>query len=245
MGLNPDMANTYFAFKKFTVQQEKCAMKVCTDSCLFGASVASDLSPDILRILDIGSGTGLLSLMLAQKTQALIEAVEIDPGAAAQTSENFRASPWPERLITHQADIRAFKPEQPYDFIISNPPFFEGDLKAGSDDSNKARHDSSLVFEELLIAADRLLDKVKGRAAILVPARRLQAFCDLALGNRLYPSEIIQIRQTTLHAPFRSMIRLHRSKQENHPSKEIAIRNESGEYTTEFSALLKDYYLDL
>jgi len=133
----PFMANTYFQFKQFTVQQDKCAMKVTTDSCLFG-SLSPTLSEGegVLNVLDIGTGTGLLSLMFAQKKQnALIEAIEIDKDAFEQAKENIAASPWSYRINIIHADARNYPFPQKYDVIISNPPFYQNVLN--TDDKMK------------------------------------------------------------------------------------------------------------
>src|SRR6478752_1562135 len=115
------MSNTYFQFKKFIVHQERCAMKVCTDSCLFGAW-ASDLANNKKRILDIGAGTGLLMLMLAQTTSAIIEGIEIEYGCYEQLKTNLTSSPWHDRLHAIAGDATQYHFEEKYDFIISNPP---------------------------------------------------------------------------------------------------------------------------
>ena len=126
------MSNSFFKFKEFTVHQDKTAMKVCTDACLFGAWAAKQIEIfDLKNILDIGTGTGLLALMLAQSSRAKIDAVEINELAAEQAAANFCNSPWNSQLYVHQKSINRFTQEQnkPYDFIISNPPFFENQLK--------------------------------------------------------------------------------------------------------------------
>lgn len=239
------MPNTRFSFKQFSVDQDKCAMKVCTDACLFGASAALDLSPDIHSILDIGSGTGLLSLMLAQKSTALIESVEIDEDAAAQSFENFKASPWHDRLKVNRTGISQFEPGKYFDFIISNPPFFEGDLKASGEAANRARHDTSLTLKELLSQINRLLNKEYGTAAVLMPAHREASCCQIASEENLFVEKIIRVRQTPSHEPFRSMIWLGRKKTDDIKKNEITIKDPDGQYTPEFSGLLQDYYLYL
>ena len=126
-------------------------MKVCTDACLFGAFVANCLSP-IVNCLDIGTGTGLLSLMLAQETNAQIDAVEIDAAAFQQAKENFKASPWSSRLNIFNTDILHYSTDKKYDCIISNPPFFEDDLKSFSEGKNIAKHNNALTLAQLLTA---------------------------------------------------------------------------------------------
>ena len=124
------MANPYFSFKQFTVRHDRCAMKVTTDSCLFGAWMARELQQlsGIQDIWDIGTGSGLLSLMVAQKNNVVIDAIEIDPAAAAQASENSSASPWSENIRIIHEDVRTADPGKKYDVIISNPPFYEREL---------------------------------------------------------------------------------------------------------------------
>src|SRR5688572_25058776 len=138
------MPNTYFQFKQFTIHQDRSAMKVTTDACLFGAWCATEINQDNKRLLDIGTGTGLLSLMIAQKNKLLIDAVEIEEQAAVQAVENVKASPWKESVHVIHKNIRDFNSEKKYNYIISNPPFYENELSGERMEKNIAHHDAGL-----------------------------------------------------------------------------------------------------
>lgn len=247
------MGNSYFAFKQFTVQQDKCAMKVCTDACLFGAVAAGYFNDNIqpLHVLDIGTGTGLLSLMFAQKNDnAIINAVEIDESAAVQANENFTSSPWKERLHVHHTSIQQFTNElinqsinQLYNFILTNPPFFEGDLKSPDDSRNKALHGSELSLNELLVSIQKLLAP-SGVFAVLLPYHRAEYFIELAITAGYHLAKNISVKQTPHHPYFRSILFFG-----NTPStiveETITIKDDGNNYTPAFTTLLKDYYLYL
>ena len=227
-------------------------MKVCTDACLFGASIAYQL-PEMLtgkgfehfRILDIGAGTGLLSLMLAQSTPAIIHAVEIDEKAAAQAQQNFEASPWHQSMQMFCADIKTFTaPDQKrYDFIITNPPFFSNDLKSNDAARNVALHSDKLSLEVLLAQIKRLLSSA-GYFAILLPYHRTSAFEMLAANEGFFLKEKILVSQTTAHAYFRSIL-IYSATAAATTEFTIAIQNEQRQYTPAFISLLKEYYLHL
>ncbi len=240
------MANTYFQFKQFTVEQERCAMKVCTDACLFGAYTAASMVEGKLtanNILDIGTGTGLLSLMLTQKTAAQIDAVEIDKASYYQARENFEESPWKERLQIVHADILQFDSEKKYDCIISNPPFFEKDLKSDDDKKNAAKHDTTLTLQQLLEVVTKYLEE-DGAFVILLPYHRITYCLEEAEKVGLYLSKKILVKQTPLHAWFRGMLFFTRHQTPS-TKEEISIRDKMGDYTTKFIDLLQDYYLYL
>ncbi len=221
-------------------------MKVCTDSCLFGAWVAGKAlhmkkSPEY--ILDIGTGTGLLSLMLAQKTIAKIDAVEIEKNAFEQASENFRASPWKTRLNIFHSDIKKWNAPHNYDLIISNPPFFENDLISEDAGKNISKHNAGIRLEELLPIVHKLLN-ADGRFAILLPQNRGNWFENIAIKDSLFVKEKIDTSQTYKHTFFRSVYIFQKEKTEkieNH----LSIKNDHEGYTNEFKELLKDYYLKL
>lgn len=219
-------------------------MKVCTDACLFGAWVADQISSKKIspkNILDIGCGTGLLSLMLAQKSAANIDAVEIDDDAFLQASENISLSSWKDRMkVYHQSIIDFHSPEK-YDLIISNPPFYENDLLSADEGRNRAMHDAALNFENLSRAIKNNLSE-SGAAAVLLPFHRVSAF-EKALSNEgLFIHEKMNVAHSPKHPFFRSMLMIGFDKillQEN----KLTIRNEQNEYAEGFNFLLRDYYL--
>ncbi len=242
------MPNDYFQFKQFLIKQDKCAMKVCTDACLFGAWVAAcSMQLKTCNLLDVGTGTGLLSLMLAQKNNdAIIDAVEIDKDAAQQAKENVESSLWKERLNVHNKSIQQFANlgnwQLKYDVIISNPPFYETDLKSDNEKRNIALHSTELELEELIKIADDLLND-DGNFFVLLPYHRTKNFIQ-SLQQKFFIKEKVFIRQTSKHNYFRSMFWLTKQSAATHQS-EIIIMNENGKYTDEFIDLLKDYYLYL
>jgi tRNA1Val (adenine37-N6)-methyltransferase len=240
------MPNSYFQFKSFTIEQDQCSMKVCTDSCLFGAWVASCIEHNLLspkNILDIGTGTGLLSLMLAQKTDAPVYAVECNANAYTQAKNNCGNSPWNSRLQVFHSDIRNWKPEIKYDLIICNPPFYEDDLLSPDSDKNISKHSTTLSLYELLTIANDLLSN-DGHFALLLPWRRSHWFETLSLQQRWYVKQKMLVRQTPLHNYFRTMYLLQKQTalEEKH---EMFIKKNNDEYSREFCDLLKDYYLNL
>ena len=239
------MSNTYFQCKQFTIHQDRCAMKVCTDACLFGAWMAEKVDGDKMavgRILDIGAGTGLLSLMLAQKTTALIDAIEMDEHAAEQAAENFEASPWKERLQVIRGDARLVHLGRKYGLIISNPPFFENDLKSGDAKRNLALHSAALSLEELFPVIKTNL-ATDGQFAVLIPYHRKNEFAELAIAGGFYLSEEVLVKQTPDHDYFRVM-QLFTTTVTTPLHTSITIRN-GVEHTQQFTDLLKDYYLKL
>lgn len=239
------MSNTYFQFKQFTVHQEKSAMKVCTDACLFGAWLAERIRSKKLmprQILDIGAGTGLLSLMLAQATTASIDAVELDEQAAVQALENIESSPWHGRIQLIQGDARLVHLGKKYELIVSNPPFFDKDLKSPDQQRNLALHSSELVLSELVAIMQAHLTK-NGHFAVLLPWHRRDEFVQLATGRGFFLREEMVVRQTSIHPPFRAMLLFAGDAVESIRS-EIIIR-ENDRYSSNFTSLLADYYLHL
>ncbi|TWF34837.1 tRNA1Val (adenine37-N6)-methyltransferase [Chitinophaga polysaccharea] len=240
------MANTFFQFKQFTVHQEHCAMKVCTDACIQGAFTAQYLASQLTTvpaILDLGAGTGLLSLMLAQHSPATITAVELDPGAAQQATANFAASPWADRLILTQQDIRKMEPGGGYDFVISNPPFYENALKSGHAQKDQAMHATNLTYGDLLTAIDRQLSPA-GEVSVLLPYAVFDTFCELALTVGLHLRQVLYIRQSVNHGYFRAVGIFGRTAAGTAVT-EMAVYDAEKKYTPAFKALLQPYYLYL
>lgn len=263
------MSNSYFKLKQFTIWQDKCAMKVCTDACLFGAlaaqlplqhnlhSAGNTPPPDNttaitenIQCLDIGTGTGLLSLMFAQKNNtAQIDAVEINAGAARQAAENFAQSPWAGRLQVFNEDVLNFKPgklgaeHKQYNYIFSNPPFFENDLQPADEAKNNAKHNATLNLLQLLAFVDKHLI-AHGYFAVLLPHHRVTYFIQKATKSGFYLYRQLLIKQTLQHKFFRGILFFSRIKNEPQLS-EIVIKDLQQNYTPEFTAALKDYYLFL
>lgn len=225
-------------------------MKVCTDACLFGALtsnfklIQSVAEGQTSNCLDIGTGTGLLSLMFAQKNaNTIIDAVELDPAAAEQAKENFAASPWKERLNIFNANILSFTAEKKYGLIISNPPFFEDDLRSPDPDKNNAKHDTTLSLTELLQVVKTNLSP-GGSFAVLLPYRRVDHFIEEAGKLELYLTRKILVKQTEQHEYFRGILFFSRGKILP-VNTSMSIKDKEGNYTPEFVAALKDYYLYL
>lgn len=220
-------------------------MKVCTDACLFGGWVAQKVVSWQMTdssILDIGSGTGLLSLMLAQQTVAQIDAIEMDEAAAEQAADNFEGSPWKERLQVIKGDAKLVHLGKKYALIISNPPFFENDLKSEDAKRNLALHSEELSLQELLSIIKSHL-AVNGKFAVLLPYHRKDVFIQLAKNEGFFLEEVVSVKQTPKHTFFRVML-LFSAINESVIEREIIIR-EGESYTNEFIDLLKDYYLKL
>ena len=235
------MGNSYFRFKQFTVQQEGSAMKVCTDACIQGAFTAAFVKQET-RILDIGAGTGLLSLMLAQQSPAVIDALELDEAAFRQAAANFESSPWPGRLHALHQDVQTYAPAELYPFIITNPPFFENDLKGPDSRRNAAMHTTTLDYAALLNAVQRLLTP-HGRFSVLLPYEGFQRFREMAEAAGYTLQELLEVRQTPGHGFFRSIGIFGRGGGTH--ARELTVHDAARQYTPAFTALLKDYYLYL
>jgi len=226
-------------------------MKVTTDACLFGAWAGRKIEgrkPEAGNILDIGTGTGLLSLMVAQKIQAPIDAIEIDKATAEQAGENIAASTWKDKIRLVHGNVKdpSVLPRDQYDVIISNPPFYENELSSPHLKKNIAHHDESLLLTDLLQVISKTLAP-GGLFCLLLPYKRMEEIEGLIQKNQLAITCATLVRQSTQHNYFRLLIAgsHFRNGNTSYTKNEISIRNERNEYTAEFTGLLKDYYLHL
>ncbi len=230
------------------MHQEHTAMKVCTDACLFGAWAAADAQIQSAKnILDIGSGTGLLSLMLAQQSNAHITAIEIEDGAFKQTKTNFELSVWKDRLDVIHSSIQdyASKNEQPlFDCIITNPPFFESDLNSPDNAKNLAAHSTALPWDVLAKSVASLLQE-NGSWYVLVPTLRAYTMQKIASNYGLELAEECLMYNDAKHLPIRAMLKFVKQKEATIQRNKIVIKNADQSYTINFTNYLKEYYLHL
>ena len=244
------MANTHFSFKEFTVNQDRCAMKVTTDACLFGAWISRSLEAlgsQQGSVLDIGTGTGILPLMIAQQhPQLQFTAVDIDQDAAEQAHENSQRSPWSNRIAVQAMDIRNYVTLHSFDVIVSNPPFYQDELRSPNEKKNKAHHDSSLLLPALVEQIANLLIE-QGLYYLMIPYKRKQELFKLLAAKNLPIEKTVLVKPTAEKDFFRVFIQGRKTNSEKMlpEEMEIVISPESGTYSTAFSSLLKDYYLYL
>ena len=225
-------------------------MKVTTDGCLFGAWVAEEIRNGKIifnNSLDIGAGTGVLALMIAQQNvTGFIDAIEIDKDAAQQAKENIESSPWSKKINIINADVRTYLFKNKYDLIVSNPPFYEKEIRSSTDRKNIALHSDELKLGELLSVIKYNMAP-NGSFFLLLPYKRNEEVKRLLHDRRLHIEKLIFVRQSVSHDYFRIMLRgqLKESVNEETTIEEISIWNEKQQYTDEFIHLLKDYYLYL
>jgi Predicted O-methyltransferase len=237
------MPNPYFQFKQFTIHQDQCAMKVCTDACILGAWFSAKI-PEYSTVLDIGSGTGLLMMMLAQRSSAEIHGIEIDLASFKQLKENINQNKWRERLKAFPGDARTYVFPIKYDFIISNPPFFENNLASEEEREQVAKHSKSLTLHELMSVIDRNLQP-SGSFGVLLPYHRWEYFDRLAAASGFFLTEKLFVKQSLRHECFRAVLHYSRKREGFAPAYELVIQKEDGVYTEEFAELMREYYLYL
>lgn len=233
------MANSYFRFKQFTIKQDLTAMKVGTDGVLLGAWANLEHAD---RILDIGTGTGLIALMAAQRNEkARIDAVEIEYNAFIQASENIATSPWAERISLHNSSIQEFSQPYGFDAIICNPPFFINSTKNPGTERILARHTDSLTHADLLNGAERLLTG-NGTLHIILPVQEAILFINEAQNKSFYASRITRVSPNPEKMPNRYLMEFFKSPQKT-VINEIITELERHQYSDAYKALTKDFYL--
>lgn len=234
-----------FQFKKFSIGQDRCAMKIGTDGVLLGAWAPIDNNP--FSILDIGTGTGIIALMLAQRSVAAqIDALEIDEDAYEQATENFENSPWNDRLFCYHAALDEFveEPEDEYDLIISNPPFYTEDYKSENEQRDLARFSDAMPFEDLIEAADLLLSE-NGIFAVIIPFKEEERFIDLCAEVELFPVKATRVKGSPKTPIVRSLLAFKRYELSVLEADELIIEINRHEYTDEYIELTKDFYLKM
>ena len=235
------MANPFFTFKQFTIRHDRCAMKVGTDGVLLGAWTNVDHSH---RLLDVGTGTGLIALMLAQRCpQAYITAIDIDAEAVEQARENTLSSLWKDRVEVLLQDICTFPANQQFDTIVSNPPYFIDSLKCPDGQRNTARHTDTLDAARLLESVARLLTD-NGRFSIILPAEQTDLLIQTAHFQGLYPSRQTAVITRPGLPPKRILMEFQKTKEAFHTD-ELIIELERHVYSEGYIALTKDFYLKM
>ena len=241
-----------FKFKRFEVVNERSAMKVNTDGVLLGALMT--ILPTDRTLLDIGTGTGTIALMAAQRlfscgichadrsAENRVDAIDIDEASAEEAAANFRNSPWSEVLHAYHTSLDDFASDRKYDLVFSNPPYFEDSLNAPEERRNNARHTSTgLSYREILdFASQSLTDN--GRVAFVLPAETEAALCRHARMNGLHLFRIVRVRTVPRKAPSRIIAEFSRMRKDTSEDTVLTIQNE-GKYTEEYLSLMRDFYL--
>ncbi|WP_420602982.1 tRNA1(Val) (adenine(37)-N6)-methyltransferase [Flagellimonas sp.] len=233
-----------FHFKHFTINQDRCAMKVGTDGVLLGAWTSLERKPN--SILDIGSGSGLIALQMAQRCGAeLVDAIELDEEAYEQCVENFEASLWADRLFCYHAGLDEFAEEieDTYDLIVSNPPFYAEEVSSGDEARDKARQNNSLPFDELLEGVSKLLSP-NGVFSVIIPYKEEKNFVGLAENFQLFPRRLTRVKGNPNADVKRSLLEFGFSK-ETTQMDELTIELDRHQYTKEYVDLTKDFYLKM
>lgn len=233
-----------FKFKQFEVNQDRCAMKIGTDSVLFGAWASIKNNPH--SVLDIGAGTGVLALMMAQRSYAeTIDAIEIDNDAYEQCVDNFEQSPWSDRLFCYHASLEEFveEIEDCYDFIISNPPFYNDTYKSDDEQRDLARFSDAMPFRHLIESVSKLLSK-NGLFSVVIPFSEEKDFIVLASKEHLFPNRILRVKGSPSSDIKRSLIEFSFKEMAANIS-ELIIETSRHQFTQDYIALTRDFYLKM
>ncbi len=234
-----------FQFKQFSVNQDQTAMKIGTDGVLLGAWTPIENNPK--SVLDIGTGTGIIALMLAQRSNAeQIDALEIDESAYEQTVENFENSPWGDRLFCFHAGLDEFvdDTEDEYDLIVSNPPFYSEEYRSENEQRDLARFQGAMPFEELVEAADLLLSE-NGIFSVIIPFNEEDRFIELCEEVELFPIKVTRVKGSPNTKIIRSLLAFKRYELAVLTADELVIEISRHEYTPEYVSLTKDFYIKM
>lgn len=235
------MSSQIFEFKEFAIKQDQCAMKVGTDAVLLGAWVNCKCATSIL---DIGTGTGVIALMLAQKSSANIDAIEIDEASHIQANKNCLASKWKERIKIHHTSLQIFagSVNVKYDLIVSNPPYFIDSSKATGSERTKARHTDMLPYDQLINSAAKLLSE-KGALCVILPLKESELFRELAEAKNLHLSKLTRVKTTSDKQEKRLLMQFEKKPKSFFENVIIIEKDERHSYTDDYKELTKDYYL--
>lgn len=237
------MPNDFFQFKQFKVVQNKSTMKVGTDAVLIGAWIEPS---DYKTILDIGTGTGLIALMIAQKSNAIITAIEIDKDSYCEAKVNFSKSIFSNKIKTKHISFQEFckTTSKKFDLIVSNPPYFINSLKSKKNGRNLSRHNDLLSFEDLLLGVLKILNK-KGKFCLILPKNEALIFNKMAQTNRLFLTNLLRVKSKNVDiTEKRHLMQFEFSKTEYSESTLTIEENSHRNYTKEYKDFTKDYYLN-
>jgi tRNA1Val (adenine37-N6)-methyltransferase len=236
------MSENLFRFKKFNVEHNLCAQKVGTDGVLIGAWTTV---PDRAKnILDIGTGSGLIALMLAQRSVAAIDAIDIDESAFNQAKINFNNSIWNDRIKPYCVSLQKFYTDKKYDLIISNPPFFERSMKPNDLSRINARHNSSLNLNDLVCFSENFINR-EGRLSVIIPLNQKNILSELLIKNNFFPTRITYVKGNSNAKIKRMMVESIYKPEEVKDvfENEIVIEDSRNVFTEDYKTLTKDFYL--
>lgn len=228
-----------FRFKQFEVSQGRSAMRVGTDAVLFAAWVGVESAK---YILDVGTGSGVIALILAQRNQhALIDAIEIDSGSSEDSEINFKASPWHDRLRLYEGDFLKIIAKDKFDLIVSNPPYFSQSLRASDPIRNTARHDDSLPAEAFMIRAKSLLT-AEGRVALIFPTTQLERWIVASAAVGLVPARVCHVFTLAHKDSSRVMVEFSAHHKGEPKMESVLIEKSPGEFSEAYKKMTSAYY---
>jgi tRNA1Val (adenine37-N6)-methyltransferase len=235
--------NNYFQFKQFRIHQEKSAMKVNTDGVLLGAWTNVNGANSVL---DIGAGTGLVSLMIAQRSNAIITGVEIEKNAAEEAALNVQNSPWKNRVLIQHISFQDFaeNAQNKFDLIVSNPPFFSNSVKNTNPHLSMARHNHLLPFEDIIEGAKKLLGET-GKLSLILPFDSANGFIEKARLENLFLTRLTEVKPFPGKHPNRCLMELGKQSQDVQKTQMSVFNETRKDYSEEFKTMARDFYLKL